>query len=285
MTCARVGAFAAVAGVVLLPCGHAGEAAANSSDGSAQKKEDGITVRPVLLDEKGSASSTLGLEYEINRKWTKAFSSGSAPSDGFEDANKPLWNGFIQFDAKGTVATNADRNPKDLTEAELDAGGRWSGSWGTMSVSLNGKFETDQRFDNKQGVYGLTASYGKYGVLSRNDSLEVDIGRGRVDPTDDAARATALGVTKPDPYYRNHLEAEYILNLGRAPVETLEVNYRLFRETGAPSAIRSAKLDEFQLVTYRLGLIKGYFVAYSVGKLPFDQKKDQFYEVGFSYTR
>lgn len=66
-------------------------------------------------------------------------------------------------------------------------------------------------------------------------------------------------------------------------VRSVEINYRYFLENNAPTAIKSADLDKHMLATLRIALKNDLFVAYSTGKLPFDQKNDQILQVGFSY--
>ena len=66
-------------------------------------------------------------------------------------------------------------------------------------------------------------------------------------------------------------------------VEGFEFNYRYFKESSAPGAVKAAGLDTFFLRTFRLNLAKEFFIAYSSGKLPFDVKNDDFFELGLSY--
>ncbi len=50
-----------------------------------------------------------------------------------------------------------------------------------------------------------------------------------------------------------------------------------------PWRVKTAKLDKFESFTARLSLKNNLFVAYSKGKLPFDQEKDRIYKIGWSY--
>jgi len=72
-----------------------------------------------------------------------------------------------------------------------------------------------------------------------------------------------------------------------------EVDYRLFIEPGAGDAVRGADLDLFDyfVVALKVGgdsilgkeisAADGVFVSYRAGKLPFDQKDEDAFEVGF----
>jgi hypothetical protein len=72
-----------------------------------------------------------------------------------------------------------------------------------------------------------------------------------------------------------------------------EVDYRLFAEPGAGDAVRGAGLDLFDyfVVALKVGgdsilgkeitAADGVFVSYRAGKLPFDQKDEDAFEVGF----
>lgn len=267
---------AAVAACVSIQPAHAQE------DPSAI--EDGFYVKPVLLDSDGGTGSTLGVEYKLKGVlWSTSFDTNDA---GEPDLNLGVGVGGakIAYDAGGTIAASADRNPKDFLDALISLSATYfRGDLGAGAVGAFVKVESDQKFDNTQFAWGARATGLKQNILNRHDYLGLDLNYGQVDPGDDKDRKAALGVTSLKAYNRIDFEALYHYETGWRLVETIELNYRYFDEQNAPAAIRAAKLDKHHLATVRLGLPQGLFVAYSEGKLPFDRKKDQIFEIGLSY--
>lgn len=66
-------------------------------------------------------------------------------------------------------------------------------------------------------------------------------------------------------------------------IKSVEFNFRYFVENNAPATIRIAGLDKHQLGTILLNLKNDLYVAYSAGKLPFDRRNDQIFQIGYSY--
>jgi len=240
-------------------------------------------INPVVIDSKNGTGSTLGIEYKLKGDLlSKSF--GSKDSGEELDPNATIGSAVIGYSANGTVATSEDRNPKNFLEFQLDTKLRFSYSGkGTLLGGIFAKYETDQSFDNKQFVYGLGGTYGKYAVFAENDFISFDANYGRVDAKDDDERKQALGGASLDPYYRWNFEFLYMIPIQSTAVTALELNYRYFKENSAPTAIKNAEIDEHQLATIRVGLKYDLFVAYSAGKLPFDRKNDQIFQLGYSY--
>lgn len=240
-------------------------------------------VSPVVMDGKNDTGATVGLEYKLKGALLSR-SFESKDSGNTLNPNATVGGVEIGYSANGTVAASKERNPRNFLEFVLDAKLRYGTSGGgTVLGGGFAKYETDQSFANKQFVFGLGGTYGKYAVFRENDFIAFDANYGRVDPKEDAQREVVLGTTSLDPYYRWNLELLYMLPIHTAKVKSIEFNYRYFRETNAPAAIKSASLDEQQLGTVRVGLDKDLFLAYSAGKLPFDRRNDQVVQIGFSY--
>ncbi|MFZ6756003.1 hypothetical protein ACO0K9_02195 [Undibacterium sp. Ji50W] len=241
-----------------------------------------LSINPVMIDSKNGSGSTLGLEYALSGKWKNLnLGSNDAGTDKI-DPDATVGNAFVNYSAKGTVAASKDRNPKNLLEFELNGKYRFSGEIDVLSGFFT-KYETDQSFTNKQLVYGVTATIGKRNLLAKNDEFAFDAYYGRVDPKGDDERKKALGTTAMNPYNRWDLELLYLVQVKSSIIDTVEFNYRYYLENGASTAIKNADLDKFQLATIRIGLQKDLFIAYSAGKLPFNKKNDQIFQIGLSY--
>lgn len=261
---------------VVLLCMHGVCVAASGTDSKFE-------FNPTVLDSKDGTGSTLGIEYDIaGSLYSRSFEMEESGDDFNPDAT--LGSASIGYSAKGTVAVSKERNPKDFLEFQLDAKLRYAAA-GTGSIigRLFTKYESDQGFENEQSVYGLGGTYGKYSLLANNDFIAFDLGYGQVDPKDDTARKQALGGASLEPYYRWDFEFLYMIPISSEKITGLELNYRYFMENDAPAAIKAASLDEFQLATIRLALQHDLYLAYSSGKLPFDRKDDQIFQIGFSY--
>jgi len=254
-----------------------------SAESDAENKNSGFDFNPIVIDSKDGIGATVGIEYKFNGELlSKDFDSKD--SGASFNPNIAIGSAVVSYSGSGTVAVSKVRNPKNFLEFLLDAKLRYSAPRaGSVTGGLFSKYETDQSFSNKQLVYGLGATYGKYAALAANDFVALDANYGRVDPKDDSERKTAIGTTTLDSYYRWNLEFLYMYPLNWKTVRTVEFNYRYFLENNAPSAIKSAGLDKHELATLRVGLKNDLFIAYSTGKLPFDRKNDNIFQIGFSY--
>jgi len=242
-----------------------------------QKKS--LEIKPSILEGKDKGGSTLGLEYQFSKNLLRYDVAPANPlqPDSFKS---------VTFDVAGTgtVALNSERNPKNF----LDFVGSieslyWSRNLGTFIGSLNGKFETDQSFKNKQGVFSINATFAKRNIFVKNGFFSVDVGYGRVDPRNDEARAAALQSQKLSTFNRWEAEVLYLHRTQNPTFDTIELNYRYFSERNAPLEIRQAGIAAHKLATIRLGIKKDFFVAYSRGSLPFNRKSDQIVQAGWSY--
>lgn len=240
---------------------------------------DNFDIKPVVLNSENSESSTLGLQYNIDGKLLDIKFEQEEGDDLNPDA--VIGGADISFSTKGLIVENYKNNPKDFIESRVSAN-YFRSSIFSMKVGTFVEMESDQRVDNKQLVYGFTATSAKIDALADNDILAFHINIGQVDPSEDNAREAVLG-SDLDTYTRIDLEFLYIYNIGTEYLDTFEVNYRYFKEFDAESSIKQAGLDEFKLATFRLGFKNNLFIAYSAGELPFNEKDDQIYEVGFSY--
>lgn len=239
--------------------------------------------KPVILDSKDSTGSTIGIEYNFKDTLYEKLLNSVDSGPGI-DINANAGSVGIYYEAKGIVAASKDRNPKNFLEFNLDAKYLLStAKIGTIKGGLIAKYETNQSFSSKQTVFGLKGTIGKMDLFQTNAFGAIDGSFGRVDPIDDSERKVALGVSTLDPYNRLNMEIEYIYPLKGNTLKNLEFNYRYFLEVNAPNLIKAANLDKHELATIRLDMKDDLFVAYSVGKLPFDRKNEQLVQIGFSY--
>ncbi len=246
------------------------------------------SVEPVLLEPTDGGGAQLGLRYDLKGQITQRNTGAGAGAETF-DPLATLKAFGVDYTLRGTVTANSENNPHPLQEARLDAHYRASGaaadgsSWAARAGVAFG-YEAAQGDTARQSVITAFVAGGRRGLLDANDFLGFDLHYGQVDPSKDTQRSAALGSTALEAYNRAALEALYQMPLKLGPVEMLEVNYRLYRERNAPEAVRAAKLDRAQLITYRLGLTKDLFIAYARGRVPLDRASDQVYSVGLSYV-
>jgi len=240
-----------------------------------------LYLNPTVIDSRNGTGSTVGVEYKFKGY---LLSRDFESQDNELDPNAIIGSTVIGYSGSGTVAASKDRNPKNFLEFMLDAKLKYSApAAGTITGGLFSKYETNQSFSDKQFVYGLGATYGKYAAFGSNDFIAVDVAYGRVNPKDDSERKAALGGATLDSYYRLNLEFLIMYPLQTDNVSSVEFNFRYFVENNAPAAIRIAGLDKHQLGTILLNLKNDLYVAYSAGKLPFDRKNDQIFQIGYSY--
>ena len=266
-------AFAAMIGL-LVNAAHA-----QDTDPSA-----GFKLNPVVLDSNNKSGATVGLEYQFSGKKQLLDLTTNDSGSPVVDPDVAIGTIDLAYQGSGTVAASASRNPMNFLDAQSSLDGSYSGPrTGSMAGGILVKAEADQEFQQTQTLIGGHLTYAKFSVFGQNDFFAVDITYGRIDPGDDQNRKTALGTTELTAYYRWGGEVLYMYPTGWNFIETIELNYRIFYEPNAPTAIRAAHLETHQLGTIRIGLPANLFVAYSVGKLPFDVEDDHILALGFSY--
>ncbi len=173
---------------------------------------------------------------------------------------------------------------------------------------LSGGIESDQDFGQKQFAYGAnlgldlkawnrSSTLAKANVLDWPFALvriltgydETFTPRGsvlptiifaieQIDPQDDSIREI---VDELSSFARFKGELGFKTPLGKTA--HFGANLRYYRELGASSVIKNLKGDEFTYLTTAITMTNGMFVSYTTGKLPFDVRNDQIYEMGFQY--
>lgn len=229
-----------------------------------------LTLRPVILGSDNGEGTTLALEYTLDGKYERSNADDTA---GF----------VLEYKGEGTIATSADRNPRDFLDLQL-SGSAYYEPTDTLSFAAGGfvKGESDQRFKNAQVAYG-----GRVRMLTTKllgdprSELGLSLLVGEVDPGDDEVRKAALRVSELKTYSRLEFEALYRYRVNTTLISDIELNYRRFQELDAPAAIRSANLRVHELGIVRVNLSHPFFVAYTTGKLPFDLKRDETVAFGF----
>ncbi len=253
-------------------------ALSEESDNS-RKYVDNFDLKPVVFDAEEAESSSLGLDFSIDGKFIDVKFESEEGNDLDPDA--AIGGYDFAYSAKGLVAENSNSNPKDFIEAKLSANYFRSANY-SLKTGAFVKSESDQKFNDRQLVYGITSTFANIDNFSKNDILAIHLNIGQVDPSQDTSREAVLGENL-DTYDRADFEFLYIYNIGTENLDTFEVNYRYFYELDADLEIKNSGLDRFRLTTYRLGFKNNLYVAYSSGELPFNQKDNQIYEIGFSY--
>lgn len=143
---------------------------------AAPATDRSLYLNPTVIDSRNGTGSTVGVEYKVKGY---LLSRDFESQDDELDPNAAIGSTTIGYSGSGTVAASKDRNPKNFLEFMLDAKLRYSApAAGTITGGLFSKYETDQSFSNRQFVYGLGATYGKYAALGSNDFIAVDVAYG-----------------------------------------------------------------------------------------------------------
>ena len=181
-----------------------------------------------------------------------------------------------------------------------------------LSIALDSGLESDQRFETKQLTFGLDGSLvlrgwgqdsflGKINIFdyvpallrvwSGQDSQWSPRGSGfptfyiglkRVLPQDADPRSKAGDGSD---FWRYEIDIGFSSLLGRWKGQnvTWGSNFRHYSEINSDNSVKRAGLDNYTYLVTSVTITNGMFVSYSTGKLPFDTKSDQIYELGFSY--
>lgn len=258
---------------------------------------DHLDVGVVVLDKEDSDSLSLGIDYE--GKWRKSFGPTAVdPNDpttprkgvpGTLDEDQPkLFGGYYDLSARGTLASSSAKTSNKLLDFSGQIGGEVDTKFAYFSAGGILTHEMDQSRDNKQTLYGINLSMTKILLLNRpsifqGSGLTLQLGYGRVNPGKDTEREKILG--KLDNYNRWNGELSYTMRLPSTRATGLVLSYRAYREVSAPNAIRQAGMDSHQLWYAKVFLNfkeQRFFVAYSDGALPFDQKDVRAIKVGWT---
>jgi len=110
------------------------------------------------------------------------------------------------------------------------------------------------------------------------------LGLDYVVPTQDSQRQLVTGALNP--FTRARIEASFKTEAANVAghVFWFSADYRWYQQLGASQALINAHMDHFNYFTCNLASSNGFFVSYSTGQLPFDQKSANVYGIGFNYN-
>jgi hypothetical protein len=249
---------------------------------SQNKLIENIDIKPIIVNTQVNGNNDAGLKYQINGTLIdeNLVKTDSGNYDINTDVTVAKFN--IQYQSGGTILINDKKNPLNFMESTISGKFFYSSSILSMLGGIFYKYENDQQFVNKNTVLGLNVAIAKYGFGGENNYIAIYNNIGLVNPVNDSLRKKiVIGEIKK--YYRWDFELLISINLSLADLSTFEFNYRIFNELNAPNEIKVAGLDQYMLSTFRLGFKNNLYVAYSYGRMPFDKKDDNIYEIGFSY--
>lgn len=252
-------------------------------------KAQGLQITPVLLQSSQSGANALGLDYSWKRSRSLESSQGNTLEFPKRLAGITLGAAMWELVAQGSLTsstTNASRPPQSL---DATAAYELRSMPIYARVGLTGRLETTQDLDKRQSQFGLSGLLAKSNALSLGDTVSVLALYGTVQPDKDVERKALLGQLSR--YVRWNLEATYTMPLMRPseakddPIwrkpRSLELGYRHWQEVAAPYALRSAGLDRQHLGYLRLKLDGDYFIQFSKGRQPFDQKSQRAIKLGW----
>jgi hypothetical protein len=260
-------------------------AQAQQPDDAAASKEEkpySFQFKPVVLDTGSTSGASLGLDYDFKAKYKFAAGQTSVGSDtiSLADLNATFRSAQIDLRARGTLASSKERNPNKLLDFLALGVYRIDTPAAYYKLGALLAYETDQGFDNKQYMYGLAASASKVTIFTPGDAGSVLLNFGNVNPSTDMQREQLLGSLEA--FKRWNLELSYSVPINKSKVRSIDFNYRHYQEIGPPAAIRDADLDRYRIGLIRINLDQDFFVQYSRGSLPFDQRSERTIKLGWS---
>jgi hypothetical protein len=227
-----------------------------------------------------------------------------------DDQTRAKLNDLEDAAAESQTREEFLRNPATVEAARIIRAHMTTQYYGELGV--NGGIESDQSFSQKQYTYGghlaldikgwnpdspwarfnfFDYPFAATRLLLQNDTSwsprgsalpSVIAGIDQVMPTGDDPRAK---VGDKSDFPRLKFETGYRTLVGYIGGESafFEANFRYYQELGASAAVKAASLDHATVFTAVLLLPRNTYVSYSVGRLPFDVKDSQVYELGFQY--
>jgi hypothetical protein len=256
-----------------------------TADASKEEKPYSFQFKPVVLDTGSSSGASLGLDYDFKAKYKFAGGQTSVGSDtiSLADLNATFRSAQIDLRARGTLASSKERNPNKLLDFLGLGVYRIDTPAAYYKLGALVAYETDQGFDNKQYMVGLAASASKVTIFTPGDAGSVLLNFGNVNPSTDAQREKLLGsLGSLSSFKRWNLELSYSVPINKSKVRSIDFNYRHYQEISPPAAIRDADLDRYRIGLIRINLDQDFFVQYSRGSLPFDQRSERTIKLGWS---
>lgn len=243
-----------------------------------------FTLRPHLLDSDTTSGAALAIDYDLNL--LRTYGTGGNTSVGspvvtVADADVPIGTGSLALRARGTLASSKVKASNKLVDLTGNALYTLSTTAAWMRAGGQLAFETDQSLENRQVAIGLLGAVSKVQIFTNGDAGSLLLNYATVDPKEDKARK-ATGVDLQS-YRRWNAELSYTLNVNLNKLRSIDLNYRHYQEISAPGPVRAAGLERQRLGLIRLNLDQDFFVQYSSGSLPFDQKTQRAVKAGWSY--
>ena len=217
------------------------------------------------------------------------------------------------FRSYATAISNHDETAQRALKAQADQLTQLTDQF-YLGINGSASFESNQDFSKTQFVPGLLINAGA-SSFTDNSSLSwfnfpdypfalirlltqtnshfsvsgvaipsVLFGLDYVVPTNDSLRQAVTGAL--DPFTRVRFEASFKTEAAKVAGQVFwfSADYRWYHQLGAPQAIVSAHINNFSFFTCNLAASNGFFVSYSTGQLPFDQKSANVYGLGFKYN-
>ncbi|MCH9661738.1 MAG: hypothetical protein K0U54_12610 [Bacteroidetes bacterium] len=162
-------------------------------------------------------------------------------------------------------------------------------TWGTISTAA--KFNIfDYPFAAIRWATRLDEGFAPRSLSFPSARIGIEL----VDPIDNDPRADFGDNTT---FPRFHLELSFKTPLFEFPEDGLfgegilnlvglvyfDVNFRYYQEIGATSEVKSANLDDPTYLVLTVAGTNGPFISYAHGRLPFDRKNDQVYQLGYKF--
>lgn len=256
-----------------------------ASEAKDAEKPYSFSFKPVVIDSSEASGAAFGVDYDFKVKKQFATSRGTSAGSPIitpEDVDKPEHAGQFDFRLRGTLASAKEKNPNKL----VDLASKVVYTYDTNFAYFKGggvfAYETDQGFDHKQHVLGVSGSMSKVQIVVPGDAGSLLLNYGSVKPTADTERKTALANGSLDSYRRWNLEASYSYPINRERIRSVHFDYRHYQEMSPPTAVKTAGLDRHRLGLVRVDLDQGFFLQYSRGSLPFDVRSVSAVKIGWS---
>jgi hypothetical protein len=276
-------AGAAVLGAQLASAQSAAAPSDNASGPTrASEKRYSLDFKPVVLDKGSSSGTALGLDYDLKANYPFLTSQTGAGNEvvRLEELDKTFTAGQLDLRARGSLASSKDKNPNKLLDFLADGVLVVDSAFAYYKAGARFAYETDQGFDNKQHLFGIAASASKVRILIPGDAGSAQLGFGSVVPDKNEERKKLLGSLST--FKRWDAELSYSIPIRNKALRSIDFDYRHYQEVNAPDAIKAAGMDRNRLGLVRANLDHDFFLQYSRGSLPFDQKSERAVKLGWS---
>ena len=252
----------------------------NSENAKKPEFLKSLSIKPVIYQPKDGDGAALGLSYQL---LLRPYVVDLIVEDGPGTSPSSWSSKMLTLDAevKGVYHAKAATNIENVIDAKgLMTFRLGKGEWSTKTA-VGGSFAKRQDSDSQETAWEISETVGVIFPRLGYSQAFVRTVLAYVNPSNNKAREKALG-TEAENFKRLEIEAFLNVPINRGMLRKVELRHLLFSELAPPEKIKDAGLNKARLSSVYLALDNDFFIAYTRGNVPEDQKSKAVLTLGWS---